>query len=172
VRKEMKNVRIAFKIINGDESVTPTYQEIRCHMIFDIKMEDFRRKARFVAGGNTAYTPHVITYASVVSRESVRVSLTLAALNLDVKMADIENAYLTAPITDKIWTVLGPEFGDGAWKFALIVRALYGLKSAGAAFSNHLSECMKHLGWNPCRADRDLWMKSETRPDDGVLYWA
>jgi hypothetical protein len=31
---------------------------------------------------------------------------------------------------------------------------------------------MKNLGWNPCRADRDLWMKAETRPDDGVLYWA
>jgi hypothetical protein len=31
---------------------------------------------------------------------------------------------------------------------------------------------MNHLGWNPCRADRDLWMKAETRPDDGVLYWA
>jgi hypothetical protein len=31
---------------------------------------------------------------------------------------------------------------------------------------------MKHLGWNPCRADRDLWIKAERRPDDGVLYWA
>jgi hypothetical protein len=39
----------------------------------------------------------------------MRISLTLAALNdLDVKMADIENAYLTAPITEKVWTVLGP----------------------------------------------------------------
>jgi hypothetical protein len=39
----------------------------------------------------------------------VRVALTLAALNdLDVKMADIENVYLTAPITEKVWTVLGP----------------------------------------------------------------
>jgi hypothetical protein len=28
VRKEMKNVRIAFKIMNGDEVVTPTNQEI------------------------------------------------------------------------------------------------------------------------------------------------
>jgi hypothetical protein len=26
VRKEMKNVRIAFKILNGEESVPPTYQ--------------------------------------------------------------------------------------------------------------------------------------------------
>jgi hypothetical protein len=52
------------------------------------------------------------------------------------------------------------------------VRALYGLKSAGMAFINHLAECMKHLGWIPCRADRDLWMNYETHPDYGVLYWA
>jgi hypothetical protein len=65
-------------------------------MIFDVNMEGFRRNARFVAGGHTTYTPHAMTYASVVSRESVRIALTLAALNdLDVKMADIENAYLT-----------------------------------------------------------------------------
>jgi hypothetical protein len=109
VRKEMKNGLIAFKIMNGEKSVPPTYQEIRCYMIFDVKMEDFRRKARFVAGGHTTYTPHAMTYASVVSRELVKIALTLAALNdLDVNMADIENAYLTAPITEKVWTVLGP----------------------------------------------------------------
>jgi hypothetical protein len=141
-------------------------------MIFDVKMEDFRRNARFVAGGHTTDTPHVMTYASVVSRELVRISLTLDALNdVDVKKADIENAYLTSPITEKVWTVLGPEFGDDAGKRVLILRALYGLKSAGVAFRNYLAECMKHLGWIPCRAYRELWMKTETRPDDGVLYW-
>jgi hypothetical protein len=63
-------------------------------MIFDVKMAD---------------TPHAMTFTSVVSRESVRIALTLAALNdVDVKMADIENAYLTAPLTEKVWTVLGP----------------------------------------------------------------
>jgi hypothetical protein len=142
-------------------------------MIFDVKMEDFQRKARFVAGGHTTDKPHAMMYASVVSRESVRIALKLAALkDLNVKMADIENAYPTAPITEKIWTLLGPEFGDDAGKWALIVRALYGLKSAGAAFRNHLAECVKHLGWEPCRADRDLWMKAETRQNDGVRYWA
>jgi hypothetical protein len=58
VRKEMKNIRITFKILNGEESVPPTYQEIHCHMVFDVKMEDSRRKARFVAGGHTTETPH------------------------------------------------------------------------------------------------------------------
>jgi hypothetical protein len=75
-------------------------------------------------------------------------------------MADIENAYLTSPITEKVWTVLCPEFGDDSGKRALVVRALYDLKSADEAFRNHLAECMKHLGWNPCRADRDLCMKA------------
>jgi hypothetical protein len=90
VRKETKNFRITFKIINGEESVPPTYQEISCHMICDVKMEDFRRKARFVADGHTTDTPHAMTYASVVSSESVRVALTLADLNyLDVKMSEI-----------------------------------------------------------------------------------
>jgi hypothetical protein len=109
VRKEMNNVRIEFQILNDDEAIPTTYEEIRWHMIFDVKMEDFWHKARFVAGGHTTDTQHAMTYASVVSRESVRISLTLAALNdLNFKMADIENAYPTAPITEKIWTVLGP----------------------------------------------------------------
>jgi hypothetical protein len=29
VRKEMKNVRIAFQILNDDDAIHPTYQEIR-----------------------------------------------------------------------------------------------------------------------------------------------
>jgi hypothetical protein len=99
----INNVRIAFKILNGEASVPPNYQEIRCHVIFDVKMEDFRRNARFVAGGHTADTPHAMTYASVVERESVRIELTLADFNdLDVKMADIENTYLTAPLNKKV----------------------------------------------------------------------
>jgi hypothetical protein len=68
VRKEMTNFRIACKIINGEESVPPTYQEIHCHMIFDVNMEYFRRNAMFVAGGHTIDTPHTMAYASVVSR--------------------------------------------------------------------------------------------------------
>jgi hypothetical protein len=87
-------------------------------------------------------------------------------------MADNENAYLMTPLTDNAWTVLGPEFGDDSGENALIVRAMYDLKSDGAAFRNHLAECMTHLGWHPCRADRDLWMNAETRPDGGVSYWA
>ena len=88
-----------------------------------------------VAGGHTTEAPSTITYARVVSRESVRIAILLAALNyVEVKTADIENAYITAPCSEKIYTVLGPEFGLDAGKKAFVVRALYGLKNAGASF--------------------------------------
>ena len=35
--------------------------------------------------------------------------------------ADILNAYAMAPNHEKIWTVLGPEFGDDAGKSAIII---------------------------------------------------
>ena len=67
-------------------------------MIFDIKMEDFKRKARYVAGGHMTDTPATITYASVVSRETVMIALMIAALNdLEVKSTDIANTYVSAP---------------------------------------------------------------------------
>ena len=63
-----------------------------------------------------------------MSRETVRIALTLAALNgLEVKCGDAMNAYIQAPVTEKIWTTLGSEFGDDAGKQAIIVRAIYGL---------------------------------------------
>jgi hypothetical protein len=78
-------------------------------MIFDVNIQYFRCNARFVAGGHTTGTLHDTTYASIVSQESAIFSLTLAALNdLNVKMDDIENAYLTTPLTEKVWTVIGP----------------------------------------------------------------
>ena len=135
IAKEMRDVRVAFKILPDGQPAPVGYQRIPCHMIFDIKMEDFRRKARLVAGGHITKAPATITYASVVSRETVRIALLMAALNdLNVKVGDVLNAYITAPITEKVWTVLGPEFGTDTSKSAIIVRALYGLKSAGAAF--------------------------------------
>jgi hypothetical protein len=175
VRKEMSKVRVAFQVMDDNEVPPPTFQEIRCHLIFDVKMENFQHKARLVAGGHTPpETPASITYASVVSRESVRIALTLTALNdLEVKTANIENAYLTAPVVgEKIWCRLGPEFGGDPGKKTLIVRALYGLKSAGASFRNHLADCMRHLGWTSCIADPDVWLKPETRPSNLHKFYA
>jgi hypothetical protein len=53
-----------------------------------------------------------------------------------------------------------------------VVRALYGLKSAGAAFHAHLASFMHQMGYTSCKVDPDLWYKTETRPDDDFRYYA
>ena len=57
-------------------------------------------------------------------------------------MGDVLNAYITAPITEKVWTVLGAKFGSNTGNSAVIVCAVYGLKSSGAAFPAHLASFM------------------------------
>jgi hypothetical protein len=131
----MRELCIAFNILPDGCSAPIGYQKILCHIIFDVKMEDFQQKARLVVGGHLTKAPATITYASVVSSETVRLALTFASLNdLEVKVGNVLNAYITAPVKEKVWTILGPEFGHDSGKSAVIVRALYGLKSSGAAF--------------------------------------
>jgi hypothetical protein len=168
--KEMKNVRVAFRILPNDENLPVDYQQIPCRLLFDVKL-DFTRKTRLVAGGHVTDPPAIITYASVVSRESVRIALTIAALNdLDVMVADISNAYLTAPTTERYWTVLGQEWGADAGKRGMIVRALYGLKSSGAAYRNHLASYLRELNFTSCLADADVWLRHARRPDGTEYY--
>jgi hypothetical protein len=126
-----------------------------------------------MVAGVTWLTHPPFSYASVASREIVRIALTIAALHdLDVKAADVENVYLTALTTEKVWTICGPDFGPDQRKKALIVRALYGLKGSGASYRNHIYDCMHHLQYEPCKADPDLWMKPMTCPVDGFQYYA
>ena len=112
-----------------------------------------------------------ITYARVVSRKIVCIALTMEELNnLDVFTSDIKNAHLQAPVTKKIWTVCGHEFGVDSGKQSIVFRALYGLKSSGFAFRNHLSQCMSDLGYYSCKAYPDVWMRACTNPDRTDFY--
>jgi hypothetical protein len=107
-------------------------------------MADFTRKARFVAGGHQTKPPPSITYSSVVSRDSVRLAFLIAALNdLDVMSCDLQNAYLNADCREKIFVVAGPEFGSKQGCVFIVRKALYGLKSAGAAWRALFSEMVQ-----------------------------
>ena len=64
----MKSVKVEFKILDDGAKVPSGYQYIKFHMIFDIKMEDFSRKARLVIVGHITNVPPTIFYAIVVSR--------------------------------------------------------------------------------------------------------
>ena len=145
--------------------------KIPYHFIFDVK-HDLTRKARLVAGGHKHVdVPAHMVYSSVASRDSVRVCLMLAALNdLEVKTADIGNAYLNAQCREKIWTEAGPEFGSDSGSVMLIEKALYGLKSSGAAWRAMFAATLQYMGYKSTKADPDVWIKPAAKPD-GTKYY-
>ena len=143
------------------------FQEIKCHVIFDVKM-DFTRKARFVAGGHMTEAPVALCYSSVVSRDSMRIAFLVAALNdLDVFACDIGNAYLNAPCKEKIWFVAGLECGKSMkGKVARLTRALYGLCSSGASWRKMFKDYIESvLEFVPSKVDSDLYYRRSRKTD-------
>jgi hypothetical protein len=108
--KEMGNVCIAFKILGPNAKAPLGWHKALGHIVFDIKM-DFTWKTRWVKDGHK--TP---------DSNSIHISLTYAALlGLPVIRADIYNAYLQAPSSEKHFIICGPEFGiENEGRVALI----------------------------------------------------
>ena len=77
-------------------------------MIFDIKQEDLRRKARLVAGGHVVESSMYESYSSVVQQRSIRLLETIA-LNesLSFVTGDIGNAFVHADTKEKVYTIAG-----------------------------------------------------------------
>ena len=168
---EMRTILPAFDLSDNDV-IPPDYKQTSGHLVFDVKM-DFTRKARWVKNGHLTADPESSNFAGVVSRESVRIALTYAALNnLDVCAGDIKSAYLQAPASEKHYIVCGDEFPlEWQGRVAIIRRALYGGKSAGSDYWKHMRTCMTHLGFESCKADQDVWMRKATHPTTKAQYW-
>ncbi len=64
IAKEMNKVQVEFN--PSDENSQPNgYQFMRCHMIINVKMEDFHWKVQLVAGGHITDVSPTMMYASV-----------------------------------------------------------------------------------------------------------
>jgi Reverse transcriptase (RNA-dependent DNA polymerase) len=87
-------------------------------------------------------------------------------LMLLANIGDISNA----PCREKKFTVAGPEFQSEVGKVMIIKRALYGLKSSGAAWRNMLATSLTDMGYKSSLADADVWTKSNIKPDGFEYY--
>ena len=168
IDKEMTNAKVAFKFLGHGIPPPVGFTGIRCLIIFNVKM-DLTRKARFVADDHMTAPPSSMTYASVVSRESVRIAFLLAALNgCEILAGDIGNAYTS----EKIYYRTGQEWGTALeGTVCVIVRALYGLKSSANVWRTHFYNTLnKEIGFQYSYADNDFWMKKDACPD-GTSYY-
>ena len=56
--KEMKNTKVAFKILPEGEMAPRDHQFVKCHIVWDVKMKDFRRTASQAGSrGTRDYSP-------------------------------------------------------------------------------------------------------------------
>ena len=96
----------------GDEERVHSLRELSVHMVLDIKL-DLTRESRLVVDGHLTPDPIDSTYAGDISRETVRIALTYSALlGVDICAADIMNAFVQAPNTEKYSIVFRYEFGN------------------------------------------------------------
>ena len=174
IEKELRNVRVAFDLLKDGERPPVGSKWIPYHFVFDVR-HTLERKARLVAGGHrNDSVPTYNRYSSVATRDSIRLGFLAAALNnLDVKVTDIGNAYLNAKNKERVHsTACALLFGEAnKGKTVVIVRALYGLKSAGNAWRHHFANFIRNtLGYSPTIADPDVYRKVQTKPDGSKYY--
>lgn len=92
--------------------------------------------------------PACMTYASAVGRDSIRLGFLIAVNNdLQVLAGDIQNAFLNAPCSKKVYIIAGPEWGPLQNRIVVIEKTLYGLKSSGAAWRQHLADHLTSMGF-------------------------
>ena len=128
---------VAFDVLENHKNVPIGWTKASGHLIWDVKM-DFTCKARWVKDGDCTADPLGTNYAGVVSRDSVRIAFTLAAMNgLNICAMDIQNAYI---------------------------------QSAGRDYWLHLRSYMEYLGFSPCKADADIWMR-KAKCANNTDYW-
>jgi hypothetical protein len=129
--------------LQGNEERAPCFRDLgerylrlatrvsRDHIPHDLRHEKMGDKleTQFVANEQNTKTPAAMTSSSVVSRdlvrirESVRIALTIAALNnRDVLACNIRNV-LCKDCLKRIWTRAGTEFGSEAGQRILVVMS-------------------------------------------------
>ena len=114
------------------------------------------------------YIQHYNLFQCGHKRNCMHCPSMVALHDLEVKAVKVLNVYMMAPNCEKIWTVLGSEFGDNFWQSVVIVKELYGLQSEGASFRAHLAQCMQAC--HSCNAGPNLWMKALCRPEETLEY--
>ena len=129
-------------------------------MCFDVKF-DGRHKARYVANGSQTEDPGDDIYSGVVGIDAVRLALFIAELNgFKICATDISCAFLQSKCLEKIYTRAGAEFGPELEGRILVMnKSVYGTKTASAAFHEFLAHELAKLGFEPSKADTDLWIK-------------
>jgi Reverse transcriptase (RNA-dependent DNA polymerase) len=60
-----------------------------------------------------------------------------------------------------VYIIAGPEFGEREGHILVISKAQYGLHSSRARWQDRFINCIRELGFFPCKAAPDIWMRKK-----------
>ena len=147
-----------FKDIGKNGRPPAGYKPLKILMVYDVK-HDGRHRARMVAAGHLTEVPVESVYSGVISLRGIRLMIFLAELNqMEAWGTDISSAYLEVSTKEKLFIKAGPELGDQEGHILLVEKALYGLRTSGVRWHERLADCLRGMGFFPCKAEPDIWM--------------
>ena len=117
-------------------------------MIFTIKQEDLRHKARLVINGNVVDASNFNKYSPTVKMTLVRLVFLMSVYKkLSIMTSDIMNEFPIAPCREKSWSRTDPEFGEREGTLVTLSRALYGLPTSALSFHDFLADTLEKKGF-------------------------
>ena len=134
--------------------------------VYDVKVDEFgvvqRYKARLVAQGFSQKEgiDYNETFAPTMHVKTARMLLAIAARdNVRVRQYDVSTAFLHADLAETVY-VRQPEGHVVKGKERKVYRlkkAMYGLKNAPKAYSDHFMGILAQLGFTQSKKDECLW---------------
>ena len=82
--------------------------------------------------------------------------------SVDLVEKTSKGAYLEVFTKEKLSVKAGPEFGDHEGHILLVKKALHGLRTPGVRWHGRLTNCLRGMGFFPCKAEPDTWMQEKT----------
>lgn len=141
---------------------------IKVRWVYDYKLdanlEIIRHKARLVAKGFSQKEgiDYNETFAPTMHIKTMRLLLALAAHDgVEAYQYDVSTAFLHASLKEETYVEqppghINPEYPDYVYK---LDKAMYGLKNAPRAWSDHLMSILGGLGYKQSTKDDCLWSK-------------
>jgi hypothetical protein len=105
-----------------------------------------------------------------MSHDSVHLFFVFAALkDIDVLACHTQNAYINTEMIEKVWFCGGDKMSTDKGKIIVIIRVVYGLKSSGARWREHMAQTLCNIRFQSCKAERHLVEgNSQSRRDEHI----
>ena len=169
---EMKSMHLFGVFRKVPKSAARGRQILGCKWVYKRKVNKFgevnRHKARLVAQGFAqreydSFNPDEIT-SPVAHKTSLRLFLSVcAAENLKIFQADVKNAFLQAPLSERIYMRAPPGYSSqteaGEDEIIELRKAVYGLKQSSACFWTAMNDHLKQQGFTSLLGDPCVFRK-------------